>query len=138
MQSYLQGNTSSIPKNLFGTFTHGDLSLEGMLNYFYSLFRIVPDGFMEILSSRTCYHKECTVYISYFKYTGTIISRDSMIGVGDYNGKLQEIRFISDLSLNDSIISGFVQSFCMEGSLIMYRNRNEKIEKIELYYEFTD
>ena len=137
MQSYLQGK-SSIPTNLFGTFTRGDLSFEGMLNYYHSLFSVVPAGSMEIISSRTCYQRECHVYISYFKYTGTVISRDSMIGLGDYNGNLQEIRFIPDASLNHSAMSSFAQSFCMEGSLIMYRNRQGRVEKIELYYEFTE
>lgn len=124
--------TGKKPTNHFGQFTNGLLSLSQMMQFYSNFLLLVPDGFMEVLSSRCCYDRECTLYISTFRYTGSILCKDAQIADSDANGNIIGIR-----EINPATITPDCRSFTCEGSLVLYRNRNGKFFKIEWFYEYV-
>lgn len=126
------------PFNHFGNFSSANLDQEGFIAFQAALSEIVPDGFMEVLNSRSCYEgDDSSVYISCFRSSGTIINQDSMIGIADENGQLRQIRQSNLHLCNISATQKFMKPFISEGSLIMYRNAEGKVTNIELYYEYS-
>eukprot|EP01040_Poterioochromonas_malhamensis_P007965 gene7965-8609_t len=119
------------PLNHFGNFTHGVLSLKDVYQFYSNFLKVVPDGYMEILSSRCCYDRECSLYISSFRYTGSITSRNTLIAESDSHGNICAIH-----DINPAVLIPDCIDFTIEGSFIMYRNKDGKFYKIEWYYEF--
>jgi hypothetical protein len=135
-KEYSQGQKK--PTNLFGDFTYGELSYLEMLHFYSNFLLIVPDSHTRLVSSRCCYSRECQVYISTFHTEGTIICKDSNLALTDGKGMLTFLRPVSTKALFDSSIEGYSKPYRMEGSLIMYRNLQGKINCIEWYYEFLE
>jgi hypothetical protein len=65
------------PTNYFGNFQYAELDLDQFVSMQKSVLEVVPDGFMELTSSRSCFESDTSVYISCFRMKGTIISKDA-------------------------------------------------------------
>ena len=124
------------PTNHFGNFQHAELDLDQFVWMQKCLLEVVPDGFMELTSSRSCFESDTSVYISCFRMKGTIISKDATIGLGDEEGNLTQLVSPSMEVLSESAAGKFSKDFESEGSLIMYRNEEGLMEGIEFYNDF--
>jgi hypothetical protein len=126
------------PTNHFGDFQTANLNLNDFISLQESMNTIVPDGFMELTSSKCCFESTgSSVYISCFQMKGTIISTDSRIATGDVKGNLVRILAPNPAILKSSSLSKYSKPFVAEGSMVMYRNESGKMTGIEFYYEFA-
>src|SRR5205823_2144104 len=109
------------PVNFFGNFARAEFTRDEYLEFYSNFLDIVPDNYMTLSEkgSRSCYERECSVYISSFHCTGTVVSKDSKIGVGDSKGKLTKIRKITQEKILESSKEDYHQLYTIEGSLIM-------------------
>jgi hypothetical protein len=127
-----------VPTNHFGDFQTANLCLDDFIRMQKSMNVLVPDGFMELTSSKCCFESTgSSVYISCFQMKGTIISKDSRIATGDEKGNLVGILPPNSAILKSSALSKYVKPFVAEGSMIMYRSESGKMTGIEFYYEFS-
>lgn len=126
------------PFNLFGEFSSGQLTYTQVIDLYINFLQIVPDFNMKLFSSRCCYDREVSVYISSFRAAGTIISKDSTLVESDSKGRIRSLKSISEDILLESAKEGFNKPFSFLGSLIFYKNKDGRVTTIEWYYEFAE
>jgi hypothetical protein len=72
--------SSPVENPFLGNLTYAVLSMKTLCQAYENFLEIVPDGCMKLFSSRCCYHGyDCSVFITSFQYSGTIISSDNIL-----------------------------------------------------------
>lgn len=130
------------PKNYFGKYSTASMDIHTFAEYSRNFDVIVPDSIMEVNNHRSCYEREVSVFMSAFKYVGTIITPDSQLAEPDKSGNIKEVKSKEHIQ-NPAVRPAQscyqehqVKAFESQGSLALYVNKEGLIYCMEFFYEF--
>ena len=121
--------------NHFGNFTKlKAFTADNWIESVKNVSHLSPDGIVSIEKIDFLNNNDDDAFVTYWKYSGTIINEESKFISGDENGKLVQMNNIYQRPLQAKVLKPFL----IFGSTIFRKNKSNKIQSIEFCYSFLE
>lgn len=121
--------------NHFGNFSKlKALNVQNWIESVKNISHLSPDGIVSIEKYDFIGNNDDPAFITYWKYSGTIISEESKFITSDEDGNMTCMESLYQRPLQSKVLKPFL----IVGSTVFRKNKSDKIQTIEFCYSFME
>lgn len=125
-------------KNVFGKFHHVSLSFEQFVALMRNIQILSPDSVIKIISCNACQIGDEYAYMAIFHFVGTVFCKDNVLLTADQDGQSIQMISAEEKLMKQENVQRQLHDYQAVGSLTLRRKRNEKIYRLEFFYEYVN